>query len=885
MHPFDKKDGRHYNVRRINQWFALSSLLLLGAVLWVIVADHDREWKRYQRVFQELERTTLNAPPADAAAGSAEPQSEDPWEDGFWTEASSEAEPAGSPATMDAEAAPAENHARWSRRLANLLRDLPLLDFAAPTRTLDQIVVYDLPQDMNFAQAPRVDRCTTCHQGILRPEFVNAPQPFTTHPNLDLFLSSTSPHPLEQFGCTGCHGGRGRGTDFVSAAHTPADAAQEALWRTRYRWHPLEHEPGKMLPSPFAQASCFSCHSDRQDLPGAETLNQGLELIERAGCYGCHPLPARFEDLGTPGPSLRHLAAKTTPDWVRQWLDDPHAIRPGTWMPQFFGVAGERSAESEAEIEIITRYLFQRSAAGQREPLPLSGDAVRGRELLQTVGCLGCHIGPGEDLYDELSAPAYQRRQGPELAGLPEKTTAAWVFHWLKNPRAHDAGAKMPDLRLTDQEAADLVAHLMQPGTKTIKTRNPGSIAAALALVAPEYLGTSPGRSPGPQLAAMPLEEQIDLVGARLLRHYGCAGCHEIAGVEDALRIGAELTEVGGKSPHDLDFGPVDDIPHATYAWLMRKVHAPRAFQRAGAVAPQQRLRMPHYRFSDEELEAVTTALLGFVDGHVTQKLHEELGDGEQRIAAGRKLVRAHNCRGCHVMEATGGAIRPTIVEWLAASGDQAGDAHAIAGSFSPPNLIGEGKKVHAAWLFDYLGAPAPIRPWLKVRMPTYALTVAERNALIAYFSALDNEEFPFVAEADAIDSGPFHEAGKKLFSVDYFDCGNCHIEGDKFPSGSPDRWAPDFALSARRLKPDWVRAWLYNPQPLLPGTKMPTYFDPQYFDESGPDDILDGDEHQQIEALTNYFFTLGTGPAEVTSEPQAVPAPAEPEKTEKEDQ
>ena len=78
-----------------------------------------------------------------------------------------------------------------------------------------------------------------------------------------------------------------------------------------------------------------------------------------------------------------------------------------------------------------------------------------------------------------------------------------------------------------------------------------------------------------------------------------------------------------------------------------------------------------------------------------------------------------------------------------------------------------------------------------------------------------------------------------------------------KFPGGSPDSWAPNFALSKERLKPGWIEQWIIDPQSLLPGTKMPNYFDPQAFELSGPDDILDGNEHEQIRVLRNYLLTL----------------------------
>ena len=38
------------------------------------------------------------------------------------------------------------------------------------------------------------------------------------------------------------------------------------------------------------------------------------------------------------------------------------------------------------------------------------------------------------------------------------------------------------------------------------------------------------------------------------MQHYGCAGCHEICGLEDEGRIGTELTNEGSKPIERLDF-------------------------------------------------------------------------------------------------------------------------------------------------------------------------------------------------------------------------------------------------------------------------------------------------------------------------------------------
>ena len=93
-------------------------------------------------------------------------------------------------------------------------RNAPVFDFMNPSERINQIILSNLYNDQPFKAIPRVDRCTTCHQGIEQKPYQDSPQPFKTHPNLDLYISSGSPHPMETFGCTTCHAGLDRATSF-----------------------------------------------------------------------------------------------------------------------------------------------------------------------------------------------------------------------------------------------------------------------------------------------------------------------------------------------------------------------------------------------------------------------------------------------------------------------------------------------------------------------------------------------------------------------------------------------------------------------------------------------------------------------------------------------
>ena len=126
---------------------------------------------------------------------------------------------------------------RLDGRLADLAPSLndfvlnaPLLDFMAPTLKIQQVITPDIVDDVNFIEVPKLDRCMTCHLAIDRQGYEEYPQPFRTHSNLDVYVGSASPHPLEQTGCTVCHEGMGQSVTFRDAAHSPIDEAQLERW-------------------------------------------------------------------------------------------------------------------------------------------------------------------------------------------------------------------------------------------------------------------------------------------------------------------------------------------------------------------------------------------------------------------------------------------------------------------------------------------------------------------------------------------------------------------------------------------------------------------------------------------------------------------------------
>src|SRR6266540_2550679 len=278
----------------------------------------------------------------------------------------------------------------------NLLLNLPMLDFINPTVKIDQVVIADMFIDMNYMGVPRVDRCMTCHRAIDRPGFESkkeaarlaqelqqkldtfqivqekreetekrieqlkgiqdAPQdilnPWRTHPKLDTFVGSASPHPLLEYGCTGCHRGQDRATEFGRAGHTPPNAKMEHRWAAakvsllpgpwdyklrHWGWEENPFNETPMYPRQFYEAGCIKCHSGQLGVDQGEDITKAELTVEIYGCYACHKINNwRFSDLRRPGPDLNGIAEKTTPEWAFRWISEPHNFRSTTRMPSFF---------------------------------------------------------------------------------------------------------------------------------------------------------------------------------------------------------------------------------------------------------------------------------------------------------------------------------------------------------------------------------------------------------------------------------------------------------------------------------------------------------------------------------------------------------------------
>jgi mono/diheme cytochrome c family protein len=732
-------------------------------------------------------------------------------------------------------------------------RNAPLLDFMAPTIKVQQLMLPTVVDDVNFTRVQKLDRCQTCHLGIDKKGFEKYPQPFTTHPNLSTYLGGESPHPIDRVGCTVCHEGMGQSVSFHGASHMPSTEKQKEEWEKKFHWEEPHEWDYPMLPLKMTEASCAKCHKQQVFVPKAEKLNVAYGTYERAGCYACHKTRG-FEDNRKPGPILTKIDSKLSADWVKTWIRNPRAVKPTTWMPRIWYNSNSNTPEdavrNEVEIGAVVSYLFANTE--KYEPAvknPPRGNPKSGEAIVKSVGCQGCHIvGEGS------RADAGPRRTfGQPLENIGNKTTYEWVFDWVRDPKHYNPATFMPNLRLTDAQAADVASYLV-----TLKQAGGD---AAKAPVTPKdvdevlldyYKAAMPFEEAKAAVAKLdPMAKQVEL-GQRVISRYGCFSCHDIKGFEKAQSIGTDLSEEGTKLVTRLDFAFNTEIPHTSkLGWFRAKLHDPRVFDKGRVLKPLDKLRMPNYDFNEVETDRLLTAIMSFQREIQPPAAMPARSARVDNMYRGRTLVHRRNCVGCHIIEGDGGDYLKLVAD----------------PSLGPPMLTPEGARVQPDWLYAFLRGPITIRPWLDVKMPTFGLDDRSVNGVISYFGAVSNVVGPFQSH-EVVRVSSTDGAGKRLFET--FKCQQCHVLG-AIPKDQPTaNLAPDLRMAPDRLQSDWILEWLKKPSDILPGTRMPAFWaeypkSPYTRETNGFEWLpqeLSGNAETQAQAIRDYLLTFKGGPS-----------------------
>lgn len=720
------------------------------------------------------------------------------------------------------------------------LRNMPFLDYLDPTIKIQQLVINNVTDDRYFRQVPKVDRCITCHTFIDQPGYEKEKQPFRTHPKLDLMVGMESKHPMKVTGCTSCHGGEGqRVNDFGSIAHMPDSKKQEHEWVKKYGWKEPHKVGSPMFTLSQTEAGCVKCHSGVELIPGATTLNEGRASMEKYGCYACHKIEGWGENRRKPGPSLLKIAAKVDKEWFKSWVWEPKSFNKHAKMPAFFRQSNNSKPEfvrmNMAEVNAIAEYVWDKSKPYVATEQFKAGNADNGKKIISEVGCLGCHGVDGlEDQSNKIKAHA-----GPWLTGLGSKVQPDWLVTWLKKPSHYQEDSIMPTFRLNDNEINDVATYLLNlknPAFDELKFAK-FDLKARDELLTDYLSAFDTNASAAAKVAKMNDRDKTLDLGKRSISKYGCFSCHNIEGFDGLAPIGPELTKEGSKPLTQFFFGTQHQVPHSRDGWITSHLQNPRMWDIGIDKVFRDLNKMPNFYMSEAEAKKITVAIIGQTADVVPLAGMKRYSAGEALYNDAMKVAGKYNCMGCHQIDGLGGAIL---------------NAYADDINAGPPRLVAQGHRVQTNWLYHFLQAPTPIRPWLTVRMPTFNLSVQERNTLIAGFQ--QGAKQPTFEEPAAVVKWQPGEREGAVQLWNAYACVSCHSAG--FTKDTP--LAPDLHLASARLRPSWIKLWITNPQTILPGTTMPAFFGDDGKSPIEPG-VFEGNAEKQIDALTKYVIELGT--------------------------
>ena len=488
-----------------------------------------------------------------------------------------------------------------------------------------------------------------------------------------------------------------KGANRIVAEIASADAGDTFV---RLSWaskdFPLEPVPPTLL-----------THPADKDLDAAMQRREGRLLFAQMNCAACHAdatlLPAKgagMPELGQNAPLLAELGTKYRPEFLADWISDPHAIRPHTLMPKVFTGADARQKAADLAA------MLTQGAAPKDSNLDLKV-APQGGELFANLGCVACHQRPdaeGKDAHDRIP-----------LGHIRDKWNQAALIEFLKDPAKNYAATRMPHFRLEEEDASLLASYLVansrmvkrqalagdatrggallvSAGCLTCHAGMPATTQPTLATVlkagekgclasddktrasAPDFALTTAQRAAlkaflATDLASLKQDTPAEFA-ERQIRNLNCVACHARDGnVSTWTKVDGEAKKLRDALPpkEHVEGEPVPDAPVPALTWLGEKLRHDWMSQFiAGQVEYKPRPwligRMPGFAHVADNLA------LGLNHQHgLPRKEADEPAGEAEKIANGEKLIGADggfNCITCHAVgekEATAVFEAPAI--------------------------------------------------------------------------------------------------------------------------------------------------------------------------------------------------------------------------------
>jgi mono/diheme cytochrome c family protein len=283
--------------------------------------------------------------------------------------------------------------------------------------------------------------CASCHEinGIKKPEnFAPELTRIGSKPVSQLIFLASMQHTLPDYIAAKIRQPRafapGLKMPQYSFTTTQIDALTTALL--------AQNERAQTMPSSLTIATPPASHYRPAGKAG--------QIMDDLACFSCHAINGRGGDMA---PDLTWEGSSVQRKWLEAFFKNPGTLRPALIrrMPKF-----NLSNEDIATLSDYIMTVYQ-TPEFDRDLLPESGHSAtqveEGKQLFYSkYACQSCHI---------VDVRADKGYIGPTLTGVGSRLTAAWVYHWLKNPQALRAGTVEPNRNMSDDDAKALTAFLM----------------------------------------------------------------------------------------------------------------------------------------------------------------------------------------------------------------------------------------------------------------------------------------------------------------------------------------------------------------------------------------------------------------------------------------
>lgn len=622
----------------------------------------------------------------------------------------------------------------------------------------------------------------------------------------------------------------------------------------------------------------------------------GLVLVEEMNCVACHKAEGTLASRSKNAPRLADIGARVNPEWIMQFLANPHGTKPGTTMPDV--LAHLPAEEKSRTAEALTHFLMSLKPASFAPEAPDHVAAREGHRLFHARGCAACHA-PRHERGAELPMA-----NSVPLGPLDAKYSRKSLTDFLRQPHSVRPSGRMPDMQLPDREA-EQIAHFL-----TQQTRMPGglrytryrgqvwegleseNVTAERGGQVPDFEPVHLGKLPQhtavrfdgwltPEMAGtykffITMNGGSLEIGGKTLVREAPSDRRGVKSFEVPVQLNAEPQQIGftyfhtgreaklqfevegpglprGQVPADLL--SVEKEPGALFQQLKTDdalaARGREHFSKLGCANCHNDLNAPGIAATEfAKLDAARGCLSGgsgawpgFAFSAEQRALiakalpaaPEPKLDDAQRI---HKTLATLNCIACHERTGLSGPVaerRALFTGTQPSLGDQ---------GRVPPPLTGVGAKLTPQWLAAVMLHGQRQRDYVDAAMPQYGeAQVGHLAELFGKVDVLEKAALPKVEQM--VES---KAAGYELVGATGLSCIACHtFNGQK----SGEISALDIARTPERVQRNWFDLYMRQPSRFHPTVIMPGFWPDG---KSMRPNVLGGDTALQIEALWNYL-------------------------------